>query len=611
MEVGAFLRRYPPFDALSEERLRAVVRATEIEHFAAGTEILRQSGSPAQHLFVVRKGEVELLEGHLVLDLLGAGEVFGQFSLLGGSSPTVTVRAHEDTLCYLIDASVADDVLETSAGIRFVVGSMRRRLRGAIQASQADVADPQMVPLADLIRRPPVTVSPGTTVADAAALMTAERTSCLPVLAPGEVRPLGIVTDRDLRSRIVAERRSTDTPVEEIATVPALTLASSALAGEALLTMFERGIHHVPVVDASGRLVGVVTDTDLMGLEHQTPFAVKSAIERASDRDGVSAAGRQLPGVVAGLVGSGADPVGVGRVISVAVDALTRRLLHLGLERLGDPPCAWGWLALGSAARHEQALRTDQDHALAYEGPASADGWFAELAAFVTDGLEAAGIPRCTGDAMAVHPQMRRPLDEWLRSLRTWMQDPGADGSIASSIVYDYRQVAGPLRVEAAFDDVVRTAKDNPPFLRHLARRALGHAPPTGFLRDLVVEAGGEHAGRLDVKHGGITIVTSLGRAVATGAGLTERRTIERLRAAAAAGTVDRRTAEELSEAFRFLWDVRLEHQAAQVRSGEPADDFIAPATLGPVARTGLKEAFRVIGRAQRGLASELGVQPP
>jgi CBS domain-containing protein len=488
---------------------------------------------------------------------------------------------------------------------------MRRRLRDAIDAARPGTPDPQMTSLSELLRRPPVTVSPGATVAEAAALMTAERASCLPVLAPGELRPLGIVTDRDLRSRVVAERRSTDTPVEEIATVPVVTLASSALAGEALLTMFERGIHHVPVVDATGGLVGVVTDTDLMGLEHQTPFAVKSAIERGRDTGEVAAAGRQLPGVVAGLVETGAEPVGVGRVISGTVDALTRRLLQLALERLGEPPCAWGWLALGSAARHEQALLTDQDHALAYDGPDSADGWFAELAASVTDGLEAAGIPRCAGDAMAVHPPMRRPLDAWVRSIRAWMEDPGADGSIASSIVYDYRQVAGPLRVEAAFDAVVRTAKDHPGFLRHLARRALGHGPPTGFLRDLVVEAGGEHAGHLDVKHGGITIVTSLARAVATGAGLTERRTIERLRAAAAAGTVDPRTADELIEAFGFLWDVRLTHQVAQVRAGDPADDFISPATIGPVARTGLKEAFRVIGRAQRGLASELGVRPP
>jgi CBS domain-containing protein len=611
VDIGAFLRRYPPFDGLSEERLRAVVRATQIEHFAPGTVILRQAGEPARHLSVVRKGEVELLDGGLLLDLLGEGEVFGQFSLMAHESPTLTVRAAEDTLCYLIDASVADDLLESSAGVAFMVSSMRRRLRRAVDAAQPETPDPQLRAIGKLIRRPAVTIRPGASVAEAASLMAAERVSCLPIAAPGEHRPLGILTDRDLRAKVVAERRSPDTPVEEVATFPVVTLAASAPAGEALLSMFERGVHHFPVVDAAGELVGVVTDTDLMGLGRDTPFAIRSAIERAGSPEEVAEAGRDLPAVVASLVDASADPVDVGRVIALVVDALTRRLLALGQERLGDAPCSWAWLALGSAARQEQALLTDQDHALAYDGPPGVDGWFADLAAFVTDGLESAGIPRCRGDAMAVHPAMRRPLTDWVVAMRGWMDDPGPKGSILSSIVFDYRHVAGALDAQAALDAVVREARSHPGFLRHLGRRALGQAPPTGFFRDLVVEAGGEHAGRLDVKHGGIMIITSLARAFATGAGLTERRTIERLLAAPAAGTVDRGTAQELAEAFRFLWDIRLTHQVAKVRAGEPPDDFVDPHSLGPVARTGLKEAFRVITRAQRSLALDLGVRPP
>src|SRR5581483_1572896 len=132
--------------------------------------------------------------------------------------------------------------------------------------------------------------------------------------------------------------------------------------------------------------------------------------------------------------------------------------------------------------------------------------------------------------------------------------------------------------------------------------------PPTGFFRDLVVEARGEHAGTLDVKHRGITIVGNLARAYAIGAGLTEKRTIGRLRAAAAAGALDADTAGALEEAFRFLWGVRIDHHVARLRAGRELDDFLDPAELGPVARRGLKEAFKVIARAQRALATELGV---
>jgi CBS domain-containing protein len=290
---------------------------------------------------------------------------------------------------------------------------------------------------------------------------------------------------------------------------------------------------------------------------------------------------------------------------------MTRRLLDLAIEELGAPPCDWAWLALGSAARHEQALHTDQDHALVYEpvpGAPDADPYFAALAARVTAGLEAAGIPRCAGDAMAVHPKLRRPLSEFVEQLVEWMDRPDPQSIVLSSIGYDFRQVAGPLDAEPALDAAMRGARARPAFVRQMARRALDLRPPTGFLRDLVVEAKGEHAGRLDIKHGGITIANNLARVWAVRAGVTQKDTIGRLRAASAADEVDAATAAELVEAFHFLWDVRLHHQASQVDAGDTPDDFVDPATLGSFARSGLKEAFRVLARAQRLLGSEEGV---
>jgi CBS domain-containing protein len=292
---------------------------------------------------------------------------------------------------------------------------------------------------------------------------------------------------------------------------------------------------------------------------------------------------------------------------------MTRQLLTLGMERLGEPPVSWAWLALGSAARHEQALRTDQDHALAYDpqdrSPEDIDGYFAELTGFVVDGLDQAGIPRCTGDVMASNPALRRPIDKWVESLRGWIADPGRTGSVQSSILYDFRRVAGPLDIEPELDRVIAEARNSDPFVRHLARRALDERPPTGFLRDLVVERKGEHVGRFDVKHRGIVIVGNLARVYAVRAALSAKGTLDRLEGAAAAGLIEPDVARELSETFRFLWDVRLRHQVAQVRSTQPPDDFVDPSTLGSVTRRGLKEAFSVIARAQRGLALELGIR--
>jgi len=145
--------------------------------------------------------------------------------------------------------------------------------------------------------------------------------------------------------------------------------------------------------------------------------------------------------------------------------------------------------------------------------------------------------------------------------------------------------------------------------MRHLAHATVDLRPPTGFLRDLVVEARGDHAGTLDVKHGGITLITNLARTYAVGSGFTENRTLRRLRDAAASGRIDRETRAGLEEAFRLLWQIRLEHQVAQVKDGREPDDFVDPRSLGPLTRQGLREAFRLIDKAQRALAAELGLR--
>ncbi len=608
MDVAAFLEKHPPFDSLAPQQLERIGSGVRIEFFPEDAVIIQSAGEPAHFLYVIRRGAVELLEEEHVLDVLGEGEAFGYLSLLSGLSPVSTVRAAEDTICYLIDASVAEQVLGTRRGLAFVSSSLRRQLLQVERSTRGDRADPRLVSVASLVRRRPVTCEPNDTIRAAAETMAEQRVSSL--LVQGR-DGMGIVTDRDLRTRVLAAGVSPDTPVADVMTHPAVTVDADTTAAEVLSQMLEREFHHFPVVD-DGRLVGVITDTDLMRLERYSPFALKSAIRRAENVDGVVLVGKDLPRTVNALVEAHADPVDVGHVVGVTIDALTTRLIDLTLREIEMPPVPWAWMALGSAARHEQALSTDQDHALAYEPqdvpPDDADAAFADLATRVTDGLEAVGIPRCNGGAMAERKEFRRSTQDWVDAFRRWMSDPGTTGSIFSSIVFDYRRVTGALGIETVLDDLIRAGSTDQVFLRHLARRALDRKPPTGFRGNLVVEGRGEHAGTLDVKHGGITLITNIARVLGIGSGLTERSTVKRLRGAAAAGRIDTELQEGLEEAFGVLWRVRLDHHVRCWQAGRPLDDFVDPATLGPLTRRALKESFGIIARAQDALAAEFGV---
>jgi len=132
--------------------------------------------------------------------------------------------------------------------------------------------------------------------------------------------------------------------------------------------------------------------------------------------------------------------------------------------------------------------------------------------------------------------------------------------------------------------------------------------PPTGFLRDFVVEHSGERRGHLDIKHGGLTPIVDLARWAGMAAGAPGGSTVDRLRAAEAAGTLESADARTLMEAFGFIFALRLDHQVEQLRRGDVPGDFIDPKTLNPLPRSYLKEAFRAVASVQTGIATELSL---
>jgi len=610
-QVDSFLARYAPFSALPSEDRARIAGTAQIEYFPAGTTILRQGGAPAAYLYVVRRGAVELRDEGRTIDLLEEGEVFGHPSLLAGLGPGLEVRSHDDTLCYLLEPGVAQEVFATAAGLSFLAASLRRRTTRAIDVREAGRIDPRLTAVGDLVRRSLVTCEPGTPVGDAADLMARERVSSLLI---GRGEDLGILTDRDLRTRVLAAGLGPDTPVDQVMSSPVVMVRSDAAVEDVLLAMLEHGIHHIPIrgAGADDGVIGMVTDTDMLGLERTDAFAFRSSIERAADVGELTAQLRRLPEVVVALVRGDVHAVHVGHAVAVGIDAATRRLIDLAIEGLGDPPGLWAWLALGSEARHEQALATDQDHALVFEpGSATreeADAYFASLAERVTEGLASGGIPRCEGTIMATNPAWRRTTAEWQSEFRRRMDDPEASGRAFTSIALDYRRVAGPLDIEPILDAVIREAPSHAGFVRRLASTATDLRPPTGFFRDLVVEGSGERAGTLDIKEGGIKPITNLARTYAVSAGLSGNRTLRRLQDAAGAGRIDATLAAELTDAFQTLWEVRLEHHVRLVEEGAALDDHVDPASIGSIARSGLKQAFRTIAKAQRILHREIGL---
>jgi CBS domain-containing protein len=591
--LADFLGRFPPFRGVPEEELDRLAAAAHQDHYGTGEVVLTEDGAPATALHVVRSGAVELVHDDEVVSVLDAGELFGHPSLLSGRAPAFTVRAREPSEIIAIPGELALPHLTPE----FVASTLRQRMVriGEVVNARGDV---RTAHLGDLVHRPAAVCPADATVRDAARIM-AEKDVSLILVDTG--RGYGVLTDSDLRRKVVAEGLPYGTPVSELMVADALTVPPDRLAVDAMIDMLDLGIHHLPVVGADGVPVGVITATDLMYLEGRTPFAVRRAISKAGSVEEVVAAASHLPQTIFALVRAGVSAVDIGRVLALACDTATSRLLQLAFAEHGEPPVAWSWMALGSVARREQSLASDQDNALAYDRGAGTDGdaLFAAVAADVDAGLERCGFGPDTSEVLARNRQWRMSEDEWERVFRDCLEHPDRSHLVRAAVSFDFRQVAGGLDIVRPLAAIQRRAPDHPDFIRRLARTATDFAPPLGRFGKL--SRGPD--GKIDLKKQGIVPIVNLARFHAIAAGVTISPTLDRLTAAEAAGRLEPETASGLREAFELVMGLRIEHQARQAASGTKPDDRLDPAELAPLRRSQLLDAFRVVAAAQKQLS--------
>jgi CBS domain-containing protein len=613
-EIRDFLAAHAPFDSLPAAVLESVPPRLGVGYHRRGTVVLAEGSTPAE-LLVVRSGAVELRDRDDELVERGAaGTCIGGAALATGTPQPVTIRAIEDTLVLAVPADLFHQLRATHADFAAFFEHRAGRLREAVARQRRDVTGAELSVLSstvgDLVGRAPVSIGADGSVLEAARLMSAERISSV-LVTDGEVL-VGILTDRDLRTRVLAAAVDPASPVSTVMTPDPATTRPDAPALEALLELVRRNIHHLPVVE-DGRPAGMVTATDLLRLQQANPVFLVGDVAKAPDVATVAELAARLPWVVVGLVRQGTSAHDAGRVVTTVGDAIEQQVVALAEAELGPPPVPYAWLTLGSRARFEQALAPDQDHALLLHDDYRPDlhgHWFGELAELVSSGLETVGYPRCRGGKMATNPRWRQPLDTWRGHVARWVGTPTPEAILEASVFFDLRHQYGDPGLTAELVAVQRRAAQGAPiFLAHLAAAAASHHTPLGFFRGLVVDRSGEHRDTLDVKRGGINTIVEVARLHGLACGSEATSTLTRLEDAVAAGHLSPTLGADLRDAWEFLAHLRLRHQVEQVRAGRPADNWVDPSALSHFEQRHLKAAFGVIRSAQGAIAQRYPVR--
>jgi len=458
-----------------------------------------------------------------------------------------------------------------------------------------------VTPLRALLRREAVIVPPDASILAAAQLMREQRVSSL--LLVEDQRLVGIVTDRDLRNRVLADALPLTGPVREIATADPRCVDVRGTAFDALLLMARHNIHHVPVMDGL-RITGVVTASDLNLQPDNSAVFLAGDILRQTDITGLARASAHIRQLQGHLAAADATAYATAHIITAITDALTTRLLALAEAQWGPPPVAYAWVAAGSQARGEQTAKSDQDNCMilddGFDAPRHGE-YFERLARYVCGGLDACGYIYCPGDIMAMNDAWRQPLRRWQQYFRRWIDEPEPQALVNSGVFFDQRRVHGDVALlDQLRADVLRRTAGNALFLAHMAGNALGRGPPLGLFGGITPQRRGEHPDTVDLKYQGIVPIIDLARVHALAGGHAAVNTHERLQVAWHGGDISEQGARDLRDALEFLAVTRIRHQARQIEANVAADNFLSLHELSNFERTQLKDAFTVVRAVQQ-----------
>ncbi len=617
--VVEFLSNIMPFNELDDATLHQLARHVKVDFFPKGTRLLTAGETELSDLYLIQQGGVKSFivddEGEVTLkDYRGEGAYVGALPIIRGTAANLDIETVEDTFCFLLPREIFLDLINSQPGFaQYYLKSFSEKI---VTTAYTELRRHKMtrrgdedlylfsMQVGDIVKQQPRTVAADSTIQEAARTMAGYRIGSLLIHQPGEPENIvGIVTDRDLRNKVLARGLDYTEAVQTIMSSPVATVLSQSVCFDALLKMMSSSIHHV-AVEQRGKIIGVVTSHDIMLLQGNSPYSLFKEIGKQRKISGLYPLSQKIPEMIRNLIKEGAKAGNIARMISILNDHILERLLTLLEEEMGAPPLDYCWLLMGSEGRREQTFKTDQDNAIIYADPAdekqrlAAEEYFTAFARKAIDHLVNCGYPLCPGEIMAVNPKWCQPASVWQHYFESWVAAPDPQELLHATIFFDFRagfgkaSLAGDLRRH--LNSISRRQEL---YLLHLANECRSGRAPLSFFKNFIVEKDGEHINKLDIKRQGLTPFVNFARVLALKHGISETNTLARLHVLAREKVISDELWSMAVEAYEMQMQLRLIHQLNQIESGILPDNHIDPAELSDLEKRMLRDSFEVIER--------------
>ncbi|CAG23599.1 DUF294 nucleotidyltransferase-like domain-containing protein [Photobacterium profundum] len=603
--ISDFLSRIDPFDKLPLSLVQAIANSVVIKYLTQGETIEFSALCQRRFLYIIRTGAIEQRTPNGQLRArLGEEDQFGFTFLepLKNAEDGYQAQAIEDSLLYLLphqdlikaclDYPEFADYFASQANIRLnsaVKYTCSKEEKGLFFRTVGEVASENITIVDD-----------STSIQDVAKTMCGkQRSSCAVVMNKGEI--VGMVTDRDMTRNVVAAEIDTNLPISKVMNPSPILIQSDDKVIQAISLMLQFNIRCLPVLK-DGKVTGLLTTTHLVHNHKTQSLFLIEKIKYANSINALSSLRDEKQTIFQALVESGVSAEIQGKVMSMIMDAFTRRIIQLTEELLGPPPCDYAWLVAGSHARNEVHMLSDQDSAIVLSDDATDAHklYFTHLAMRVCNGLAACGYPLCDGKYMAASPKWCQPVSRWKEYYHKWVLNPEYNKLLSISVFLEVRAIHGNSELVDQIQHFMHQCiHKSPKFIPALVRDAIETPPPLGIFNNLVLEKGGENSNTLNIKKYALNLIIDLARIFSLSGDGYLTGTEERFRYAAEKGTLSQGSCDNIIGAFRFITQVRFRHQLNALKMGNEANNHISPDEFSSFERKHLKEAFKIINELQ------------
>uniref|UniRef100_UPI004049CD13 DUF294 nucleotidyltransferase-like domain-containing protein n=1 Tax=Flavobacterium sp. TaxID=239 RepID=UPI004049CD13 len=524
VRLADFLKNYPPFEFIPTEKLQIIAHHAKVVYLKKNQTLFKLNDSLHPYFYIIKEGAVGLLitsdMDESLIDKCDEGDVLGLRPFFAKNNYLMTAKAREESLLYAIPIEdFKPYVLEFPKVMDFLLESFASNTRNPLDKNnkgkliaenvvyneqQSEIQYYQPIKYT----KNPIIASADEIVQSVAKTMTNHRIGS--VLIHKNYLPVGIVTDKDLRSKIATGLFDINVAVSEIMSSPVITVPENISIAETQLLLLQHNIRHLCVTEDGSnktRIRGIISEHDVIVAQANNPAVLLKQIKRAQTALELKKIRIKWSELIQNSIEKNIPIEHISSLTAALNNAMVNRCIQISVGFLQEqPPARFAWFAIGSQGRREQLLLSDQDNAIIFEDIVEENydyvkEYFLRLAAQVNEHLEVIGYEKCPANMMASNPKWCLSLSEWTHQFNEWIQKPGENGILMCTIFFDFDCVDGDVDLmDALAHSIFEKSKNNTLFLAYLGADALKNPPPLGFFRQFLVESDGEHKDTFDVK---------------------------------------------------------------------------------------------------------------